>query len=824
MLRVRAALSDRYRVDRAIGRGGMGTVFLAQDLKHGRQVAVKVLNPDLGLGPERFLREIEIAASLAHPHILPVHDSGTADGLLFYVMPYVDGESLRERLHRQTQLSVEEALVIVREVGDALAFAHRRGVVHRDIKPENILLEADHAVVTDFGLARAVSGGAGRLTDPGLAVGTPAYMSPEQAAGVEEVDGRSDQYSLACLLYEMLVGHPPFTGPTPQAVLARQVSDTPPSLRTVRPTVSLHLEEVVGKALAKVPADRYGGVSQFVAAIGATSAEVAVQRPRTAPWIWTAAAVAAAAVAAAAAVGYLALRPASARPGLGAPESTGHGSSIAVMYLEDLSEDGGLAHLAAGLTEDLIDRLAAVQALRVISPDGVRPYRGTDVPLDSVARTFGVGTVVTGSVSRDAERLRVTVRLTDATSGVQIHGQSFERALDDVLTLRDQMTEEVAGQLRVRIGEAVQLRERRAGTAVAGAWERVRQGERIREEIMTLADRDSSAASALFEQAETLLAGAERLDPAWVAPVVVRGWLAYDQAGAAMAKADTSSAASGAAAWIDRGMRHAARALRLRDGAPEALELRGSLRYRGWAFAGLAGRPTGTAELAAAEADLRRAGAVPGPKQARALSLLSVVLQFSGKVAESNLAAQRAYEADAYLSDASAIVLRLFDTSLELGRYSEAAQWCERGRQAFPREWTFLMCRLSLMAWSPEVRPDVPTAWAILAEIDTVAPAGYRPWLRPQMTMLVAAVVGAAGLRDSAVRIVDRARAVAPSDPELPYYEALARVRLGQPHEAAGQLAKFLGRSPNFEAFLRSHSAFEPLWTDPRLRTPARSP
>jgi hypothetical protein len=194
------------------------------------------------------------------------------------------------------------------------------------------------------------------------------------------------------------------------------------------------------------------------------------------------------------------------------------------------------------------------------------------------------------------------------------------------------------------------------------------------------------------------------------------------------------------------------------------------------------------------------------------------VLQFSGKVAESKLAAQRAYEADAYLRDASAIVLRLFDTSLELKRYSEAAGWCERGRESFPSEWTFRMCRLSLMAWSPEVEADVPAAWQVLAEIDTVAAPGDRVWLRPQMTMMVAAVVAAAGLRDSAERVIDRARAEAPADPALTYYEALARVRLGQRAEAAERLATLLRRSPIFEAFLRSHSAFEPLWSDPRLR------
>ncbi len=213
--RLKTALADRYAIEQEIGAGGMATVYLAEDLKLHRKVAVKVLRPELAaaLGPERFLREIEIAAKLHHPHILALHDSGEVDGFLYYVMPYVDGESLRDRLNREKQLPVEDALQIAREVADALGSAHRHDVIHRDIKPENILLEEGHAVVADFGIARAIHAAGGeQLTETGLAVGTPAYMSPEQAMGSKELDGRSDLYSLGCVLYEMLAGQPPFTG------------------------------------------------------------------------------------------------------------------------------------------------------------------------------------------------------------------------------------------------------------------------------------------------------------------------------------------------------------------------------------------------------------------------------------------------------------------------------------------------------------------------------------------------------------------------------------------------------------------------------------
>src|SRR5688572_4306502 len=266
LARVESALGERYRIGRELGRGGAAIVYLAEDRKHRRQVAIKVLRPELSqhLGPERFLREIDIAARLSHPNILPIHDSGLADGLLYYVMPFVEGESLRDRMDREKQLGLEEAVRITREVAGALAHAHAAGVIHRDIKPANILLQAGHAVVSDFGIARAIErSGGDRLTATGLAIGTLAYMSPEQASGEQELDVRSDVYSLGCVLYEMLAGDAPYTGSTPQAILARKVTQPPPRLRVVRDTLPTAVESVVTKALAKVPADRYATATQF---------------------------------------------------------------------------------------------------------------------------------------------------------------------------------------------------------------------------------------------------------------------------------------------------------------------------------------------------------------------------------------------------------------------------------------------------------------------------------------------------------------------------------------------------------------------------------
>lgn len=268
--RLRSALSHRYQIKRELGHGGMATVYLAEEPRHSRHLALKVLLPQLTatIGADRFLREIKTTAGLTHPHILPLFDSGEADGFLYYVMPFVEGESLRERLKRETQLPIEDALRITSDIADALGFAHSRNVVHRDIKPENILLEAGHAIVADFGIAKAVTdAGADALTDTGLAIGTPHYMSPEQATASPHLDGRSDMYSLACVLFEMLAGDPPFAGLARQAILARKSLEAAPPLRHVRETVPAAVEAAVARALERVPADRFRTMQQFVDAL-----------------------------------------------------------------------------------------------------------------------------------------------------------------------------------------------------------------------------------------------------------------------------------------------------------------------------------------------------------------------------------------------------------------------------------------------------------------------------------------------------------------------------------------------------------------------------
>ena len=347
-----AALSDRYRIEHELGAGGMATVYLAHDLKHERKVAIKILRPELtaALGAERFLREIATTASLRHPHILPLYDSGEADGLLFYVMPCVEGESLRDRLEREKQLPIEDALQVAREVADALSYAHAHGIIHRDIKPENILLESGHAVVADFGIAKAISAAAGgeQLTETGMAVGTVRYMSPEQAAGQRDLDGRSDLYALACVLYEMLAGQTPFTGPTIESIVHQHLTATPPSIAQLRPAVPPEVAAALQRALAKTPADRFNPVAQFAGALR----PVASAAPAPAPRRSSRALVAVASLLALATLGFLLLRdrgtPVGALPAVGKTTQVTRDDGLEVDPA--LSPDGERVAYAAGPT------------------------------------------------------------------------------------------------------------------------------------------------------------------------------------------------------------------------------------------------------------------------------------------------------------------------------------------------------------------------------------------------------------------------------------------------------------------------------------------
>ncbi len=447
--RLQEALVSRYRINRELGAGGMAVVFLAEDLRHRRQVALKVLRPELAaeIGPERFLREIETAARLTHPHILPLHDSGEAGGFLYYVMPYVEGESLRGRLTREKQLPLDDALQIAREVADALSYAHSRDLVHRDIKPENILLQSGHAVVADFGIALAITvAGGGALTATGLALGTPAYMSPEQAAGSRDLDGRCDLYSLGCVLYEMLAGQPPFTGPTVESLMYQHLSVVPRPVTDLRPAVPGWVALAVQRALAKTPADRFSPVALFAEALAHRES----------------AAISAATIVAMA-------PPAPAIPVL---ERT----AIAVLPFQNLSAEGPHAYFAGGLHDELLTQLAKVAALKVISRTSVMGYHGTSKPLKVIATELGVGSVVEGSVQVVGGRLRVTVQLIDAVTDAHRWAERYDRKLDDAFAIQSEVAQQVVAAVGAALTSAEQGRLAAAPSANAEAYRLYLQG------------------------------------------------------------------------------------------------------------------------------------------------------------------------------------------------------------------------------------------------------------------------------------------------------------------------------------------------------------
>ena len=445
---LRSALADRYAIERQLGEGGMATVYLAQDLKHRRPVAIKVLRPELAaaLGPERFLREIEIAARLRHPHILPLHDSGEAAGFLFYVMPLVEGETLKDRLEREKQLPIDDAVRIAREVADALSYAHAHGVVHRDIKPANIMLESGHAVVADFGIARAIgsSVGAAGITETGMSVGTPGYMSPEQAAGSEEIDGRSDLYSLACVLYEMLAGQPPFTGATAEIVVRQHLAADPRPITQLRPAVPPDVAAAIQRALSKTPADRFNPAAQFADALTSRGATAGPTSPKPRLRLNAAAitGIVALLVAVTFGLAQLARRP--------SPVATDAPASIAVLPFTDLS-GGGAEYLGDGIAETLINALSGVQGLKVASRTSAFAFKGTSEDIRAIGEKLGVRSVLEGSVQKAGDRLRVTAQLINTSDGFHLWSQNFDRDAKDIFAVQDEVARAVVGALQVRM-------------------------------------------------------------------------------------------------------------------------------------------------------------------------------------------------------------------------------------------------------------------------------------------------------------------------------------------------------------------------------------
>jgi eukaryotic-like serine/threonine-protein kinase len=467
------ALADRYRLERELGRGGMATVYLAHDLRHDRSVALKLLHPDLAqaLGPERFQREIKLAARLQHPHILTVHDSGDAAGNLWFTMPFVEGESLRDRLRREPQFPVDDALRIATDTARALEYAHQHDVIHRDIKPENLLLTKDGStLVADFGIARALSEGGDQLTQTGMSVGTPAYMSPEQAAGDRHLDARTDVYSLATVLYEMLAGEPPFTGPTVQAIIAKRMSGDVPRVRRVRPSVPEYVEQAITRALAPVAADRFPSAAEFARALlpsvatpiatptvplasagrGSRSPTTRFRAPRRIP-------VAAITLGLGVLIGLGVLF--AWRRSHADGDSSG-AKLLAVLPFENLG-DSADAYFADGVANELRTKLSQIQGLQVIARSSSNEYKGTTKTQQQVARELGVDYLLTATVQWDKgmsgpSRVRVTPELVDVRPGHAPKtrwAQPFDAAMTNVFEVQADIAGRVAQAMNVALSD-----------------------------------------------------------------------------------------------------------------------------------------------------------------------------------------------------------------------------------------------------------------------------------------------------------------------------------------------------------------------------------
>jgi serine/threonine protein kinase/Flp pilus assembly protein TadD len=412
------ALKDRYRIERELGRGGMATVYLAEDFRHGRDVAVKVLHPDTAsaLGSDRFLREIRLAARLNHPNILPLFDSGEAGGFLYYVMPYIQGESLRERLTRDKQIPLEEGLGIARAVAGALDYAHRNQIVHRDVKPENIMMHEGQPMVMDFGIGKALTAaGADTLTQVGMVVGTPAYVSPEQAAGEIDIDGRSDQYSLGCVIYEMLSGERPFTGATAQAVLQKRFTEPVPVLSKVIRDLPEEIDSAITRSLAKDPAGRFTTSHEFAKALVVTT----ITTPVT----------------------------------MTVPEGVQAVKSIAVLPFTNTSADPENEYFTDGMAEEIINALSKIKSLGVASRTSVFAYKGKTADIREIGKKLEVSAVLEGSVRKMGKKIRVSAQLVSVVNGLQLWSDRYDREIEDVFAIQDEIAQNIVKALRVVLSE-----------------------------------------------------------------------------------------------------------------------------------------------------------------------------------------------------------------------------------------------------------------------------------------------------------------------------------------------------------------------------------
>ncbi len=562
--RLKNALADRYVIEREVGLGGMATVYLARDLRHRRRVALKVLRPELAaFGPERFLQEIEIAANIAHPHVLPVYDSGEAEGFVYYVMPYMEGGSLQDRLRREGEFPISEALRVLRDVADALAAAHAQGVIHRDIKPHNVMFSRGHALVADFGIAKALTEATDReaLTTAGVSLGTPRYMSPEQATGDPNVDHRSDIYALGVVAYELLTGEAPFTGKTTQALVAAHIADDPVPLRKHRPSVSKELEQVVMLCLEKKPADRWQSAEELRNAFdalmtpteGARVSSLMLRAPsRVTPRLFGG--IAAGAVGLFAVVALV----------MGLIQRDAEGSApgrlvIAALPFENMSGDPANDAFTSGIHDNVIGKLAKVSGFRVIPRTSVREYASTSKRIAEIGEELGADAVLEASVQRSGNQVQINARLMDARTEEILWDGALIRELtaENLFSVQADIVASIAEALQTTLTPAEQRSLMKMMTDDLDAWEQFQLGR----DYFYRSDREQDMRFAMRSFERAVEHDSEFADAyAYLASVkLFMYWLEFERGDAwlASAKADIDRAfaidTNSAGAWAALG-------------------------------------------------------------------------------------------------------------------------------------------------------------------------------------------------------------------------------------------------------------------------------
>ena len=829
--RLNEALGDRYRLEEEIGRGGMAIVYRARDLRHERDVALKVLLPQVAaaVGPDRFLREVELAAGLTHPSILPVFDSGQVDNLLYYVMPYVDGETMQDRIEREGALPVLEALRIIREVANGLDFAHRHGVVHRDVKPGNVLLTEGHSYIADFGVALPIGPEAEEhLTRTGLAIGTPAYMSPEQASGERTIDGRSDIYGLGCVLYEMLSGSLPFDGPTPQSILVRRLTDDAAPIRTLRRDVPPNIERALVRAMARDPNDRFDTAAEFEAALapeeglGQSLASVGRRLGHQARGIFRPHPVAVPIVAmlVVGAIATLAWNLGPGRPSTSETAATGPGAptsvSVAVLLPRTPTADDDLPGYGEALTDELIHRLGAIEGLETRSLRAVLPYLQANTPPDSIGRALGVDYLVESSLLGSTDSLRFNLSLVEAASGVVLDESRHEAAKGQVLQLVDSVTNEVAISLRQQLGREFRIRELRAQTEDEEAWLLVREAETERRRAIDAASEggeNRDRAIRLLDRSDSLLTVAATRDPDWAEPHLQVGWNHLERA---LAKGDEARVFDPEdEALLAAAVEASGEALNRDSLSAEAMALRGTALH---ALANLE-RDPGARDRLDTEAELWLERAIVlDAEQIEALRELANHARFHQGDSERALALlSRAYEADRWLVDADVLVSAIAELSTDVGDYATASERVQEGRRRWPDNVEFPALGLIILASNGT---DIEAAWALGDTILDLYAIDRTDPVRSLIEAQVASVIDRAGLEDSALAVLERAENTA-RDAELEWLVAydLAHswIVYGDTVRALDWLEFNLEDEPDKRAMRASELWFQPLHGNPRF-------